>query len=40
VADLAGGMAAAIGTVAALRQAVAEGHGRFVDIGMLDVAVS
>jgi crotonobetainyl-CoA:carnitine CoA-transferase CaiB-like acyl-CoA transferase len=40
VGDLAGGMAAALGTVACLLEARATGEGRFVDASMLDVAFS
>jgi alpha-methylacyl-CoA racemase len=40
VADFAGGMAAALGIVAALLEARRTGRGRVVDVGMLDVAVS
>ena len=40
VGDFGGGMAAAIGILAALRGAEANGRGRFVDISMLDVVTS
>jgi crotonobetainyl-CoA:carnitine CoA-transferase CaiB-like acyl-CoA transferase len=40
IGDFGGGMAAAIGLLAGLRQAAANGEGRFVDVSMLDVAVS
>ncbi|HEX2026093.1 MAG TPA: CaiB/BaiF CoA-transferase family protein [Actinomycetota bacterium] len=40
MADFAGGMAAAIGVLVALHEATTQGSGRFVDVGMLDVAVS
>ncbi|HEV3473898.1 MAG TPA: CaiB/BaiF CoA-transferase family protein [Actinomycetota bacterium] len=40
VGDFAGGMAAAIGIVACLREAAASGRGRFVDVSMLDVVAS
>ena len=40
VGDFAGGMAAALGLVAALREAVATGVGRLVDVSMLDVVAS
>lgn len=40
VGDFGGGMAAAFGIVAGLREAAVTGRGRFVDVAMLDVAVS
>jgi alpha-methylacyl-CoA racemase len=40
IGDFGGGMAAAVGLLAGLRQAAANGEGRFVDVSMLDVAVS
>lgn len=40
IADLGGGMAAAMGMVAALWRAAGEGRGRFVDVSLLDVAAS
>ena len=40
VGDLGGGMAAALGVVASLGQAVREGRGRLVDVSMLDVSMS
>jgi crotonobetainyl-CoA:carnitine CoA-transferase CaiB-like acyl-CoA transferase len=40
VGDFGGGMAAALGTLAALTEAASTGHGRFVDVSMLDVATS
>ena len=40
IADLSGGMAAALGMVAALWRAAGEGRGRFVDVSLLDVAAS
>lgn len=40
IGDFGGGMAAAIGLLAGLRHAEATGRGRFVDVSMLDVAVS
>jgi crotonobetainyl-CoA:carnitine CoA-transferase CaiB-like acyl-CoA transferase len=40
VGDFAGGMAAALGMVACLRDAAATGRGRFVDVSMLDVVAS
>lgn len=40
IGDFSGGMAAAVGLLAGLRQAAANGEGRFVDVSMLDVAVS
>jgi alpha-methylacyl-CoA racemase len=40
VGDFGGGMAAAVGVVAGLREAAVGGRGRFVDVSMLDVAVS
>jgi crotonobetainyl-CoA:carnitine CoA-transferase CaiB-like acyl-CoA transferase len=40
VGDFGGGMAAAMGTVAALTEAARTGRGRFVDISMLDLATS
>ena len=40
VADLGGGMAAALGIVVALWRAASEGRGRFVDVSMLDVSAS
>jgi crotonobetainyl-CoA:carnitine CoA-transferase CaiB-like acyl-CoA transferase len=40
VGDFGGGMAAAIGILAALRESEATGRGRFVDISMLDVVAS
>jgi alpha-methylacyl-CoA racemase len=40
IADLGAGMAAALGTVAALGEASRTGRGRFVDVAMLDVAAA
>jgi alpha-methylacyl-CoA racemase len=40
IGDFGGGMAAALGLLAGLRHADATGKGRFVDVSMLDVAVS
>jgi alpha-methylacyl-CoA racemase len=40
VGDFGGGMAAAFGIAAGLREAAVTGRGRFVDVAMLDVAVS
>ena len=40
VGDFGGGMAAALGTLAALLEASRTGRGRFVDVSMLDVATS
>lgn len=40
VGDFGGGMAAALGVVACLGEAARAGRGRFVDVAMLDVAVS
>lgn len=40
VGDLGGGMAAAIGMLAALHEATRTGRGRHVDVAMLDVAFS
>ena len=40
VGDFGGGMAAAIGTLAALLEARSTGRGRLVDVSMLDVAFS
>jgi alpha-methylacyl-CoA racemase len=40
VGDFGGGMAAAVGVLAGLRGVLSEGGGRFVDVSMLDVAVS
>ena len=40
VADFAGGMAAAVGVLAALREASATGRGRAVDVSMFDVVMS
>jgi crotonobetainyl-CoA:carnitine CoA-transferase CaiB-like acyl-CoA transferase len=40
VGDFGGGMAAAVGTLAALTEAASTGRGRFVDVSMLDVATS
>ena len=40
VGDFGGGMAAAFGIAAGLREAAVMGRGRFVDVAMLDVAVS
>ena len=40
VGDFGGGMAAALGTVAAVLEARATGRGRFVDVSMLDVVTS
>jgi crotonobetainyl-CoA:carnitine CoA-transferase CaiB-like acyl-CoA transferase len=40
VGDFGGGMAAALGLVACLGDAVRTGRGRFVDVSMLDVAMS
>jgi crotonobetainyl-CoA:carnitine CoA-transferase CaiB-like acyl-CoA transferase len=40
VGDFGGGMAAALGVVACLGEAARTGRGRFVDVSMLDVAVS
>ena len=40
VADFGGGMAAAVGILAALREASATGRGREVDVSMFDVVVS
>ena len=40
VGDFGGGMAAAFGIAAGLRETAVMGRGRFVDVAMLDVAVS
>ncbi|HKX26040.1 MAG TPA: CaiB/BaiF CoA-transferase family protein, partial [Actinomycetota bacterium] len=40
VGDFGGGMAAAVAVVAGLREAAVTGHGRVLDVSMLDVAVS
>lgn len=40
VGDFGGGMAAAVGILAALREATEAGRGRFVDVSMLDVVAS
>jgi crotonobetainyl-CoA:carnitine CoA-transferase CaiB-like acyl-CoA transferase len=40
VGDFGGGMAAALGLTAALGEAARTGHGRFVDVSMLDVVTS
>jgi alpha-methylacyl-CoA racemase len=40
VGDIGGGMAAAVGISAGLREAAVTGRGRLVDVAMLDVAVS
>ena len=40
VGDFGGGMAAALGTVAAVSEARRTGRGRFVDVSMLDVVAS
>ncbi|MGH2690875.1 MAG: CaiB/BaiF CoA transferase family protein [Actinomycetota bacterium] len=40
VGDLGGGMAAAVGILAALQEARASGRGRFVDVSMMDVVAS
>jgi crotonobetainyl-CoA:carnitine CoA-transferase CaiB-like acyl-CoA transferase len=40
IGDFSGGMAAALGTVAALAEGRAGGRGRFVDVSMLDVVGS
>jgi crotonobetainyl-CoA:carnitine CoA-transferase CaiB-like acyl-CoA transferase len=40
VGDFAGGMAAAIGVLSCLHEARRTGHGRLVDVSMLDVATS
>ena len=40
VGDFGGGMAAAVGILAALREAQGAGRGRFVDVSMMDVVAS
>jgi crotonobetainyl-CoA:carnitine CoA-transferase CaiB-like acyl-CoA transferase len=40
VGDFGGGMAAAVAVAAGLREAAVTGRGRFLDVSMLDVAVS
>jgi alpha-methylacyl-CoA racemase len=40
VGDFGGGMAAAVAVVAGLREAAVTGHGRVLDVSMMDVAVS
>lgn len=40
VGDLGGGMAAAVGILAALREAQGSGRGRLVDVSMMDVVTS